>query len=175
MVFRLVYGEMILAEGDGGLIRQAARFWSKVQFSPDGCWLWGGSTRPPGYGQFGRGGAGGGMVLAHRQAYIFAHGPIPAGFCVLHRSDNPPCVRLDHLFLGTRGDNMRDASRKGRLNYPRACFGEAHPRTKISSIQVEELRALRKGGATYKSLCHRFSLGKTQVARIVRGESRCRG
>jgi hypothetical protein len=175
MAFQLLYDKMTLAEGDGLLVRKAARFWSKVQFSHEGCWLWNASTNARGYGQFGCGGAAGGMVFAHRQAYIFAVGSIPREICVLHHCDNPICVRPDHLFLGTRADNMQDASRKGRLNGNPVLFGEAHPRTKISSVQVEELRALRKSGETYKALAHRFGLGKTQVRRIICGESRLRG
>lgn len=55
-----------------------------------------------------------GTGLAHRQEWIKAHGPIEAGQVVMHLCDNPACVRLDHLALGTQGDNMRDMWRKGR-------------------------------------------------------------
>lgn len=53
-------------------------------------------------------------IYAHRAAWEQAHGPIPAGMCVCHRCDNPPCVNVDHLFLGTITDNNRDSFLKGR-------------------------------------------------------------
>ena len=94
----------------------AAWFWSHVQRG-EGCWLW----QPPqgrrmDYGhvliwrsdrQF--------SASAHRVAYELTHGAIPVGLHVCHHCDTPPCVRPDHLFLGTPKDNSNDARRKGRL------------------------------------------------------------
>ena len=51
---------------------------------------------------------------AHRVAWQKAHGSIPDGMDVCHTCDHKACVNINHLFLGTRKDNMRDASRKGR-------------------------------------------------------------
>ena len=51
---------------------------------------------------------------ANRLAWHFANGPIPAGYCVLHRCDNPSCCRPEHLWLGTRADNNRDMVNKSR-------------------------------------------------------------
>lgn len=91
----------------------APRFWSKVQ-QGEGCWLWTSNVLKNGYGQFWM---GAGLVpeYAHRVAWQLTSGPIPDGLFVLHHCDTPTCVRPDHLFLGTHTDNMRDASRKGRL------------------------------------------------------------
>ncbi len=50
-------------------------------------------------------------------AWEIVKGPIPPGMHVLHRCDCPPCVRPDHLFLGTHADNMRDMIAKGRGRY----------------------------------------------------------
>jgi hypothetical protein len=81
----------------------------------DGCWGWTGKTDGFGYGvvQLGRGEPRSG---AHRVSWRLHCGPIPDGLHVLHRCDNPPCTRPDHLFLGTALDNQRDASAKGRLS-----------------------------------------------------------
>jgi hypothetical protein len=50
----------------------------------------------------------------HRVAWMVTYGPIPPRICVLHHCDNRPCCRPDHLFLGTKGDNARDMTAKGR-------------------------------------------------------------
>jgi hypothetical protein len=83
----------------------------------DDCWRWKGTTsRRGGYGVFPVPKLRKGGVHAHRVAYVLAHGSIPAGMCVMHRCDNPPCVNPAHLQLGTHGDNIRDAFAKGRMN-----------------------------------------------------------
>ena len=76
------------------------------------CVEWQGARTDSGYGHFGR---GDGTYLVHRAVYEAIYGPIPDGLFVLHACDNPPCYNLDHLFLGTAGDNIRDAVAKGRF------------------------------------------------------------
>lgn len=65
-----------------------------------------------GYGQLPT--AAHGTRRAHKAAWIEIHGPVPDGMVVCHTCDNPPCVNVEHLFLGTIADNNRDMSRKGR-------------------------------------------------------------
>jgi hypothetical protein len=80
------------------------RFWSRVDRSA-GCWEWQGARNGAGYGVVSRDGRDHG---AHRVAWELTHGPIPDGLFALHHCDNPPCVRPEHLYLGTAGDNLRD-------------------------------------------------------------------
>jgi HNH endonuclease len=64
-----------------------------------------------GYGIIRRGGRN---HRVPRYVWENAHGPIPEGMFVCHRCDNPACYNLEHLFLGTAQDNMRDMAAKGR-------------------------------------------------------------
>lgn len=91
------------------------RFWLQVNFRREGCWPWIGGRDRDGYGRLW---AWGEKVMAHRLAWRLSTGPIPEGLCVLHRCDHPPCVRPDHLFLGTQRENLEDRDLKGRAVVP---------------------------------------------------------
>lgn len=78
------------------------------------CWLFKGHQMDNGYGQFNVS-AEVGTLGAHRASYLLFVGPLEDGLDVCHHCDVRNCVRPDHLFQGTRRQNMRDASAKGRL------------------------------------------------------------
>lgn len=78
--------------------------------------------------------------FAHRVAWEIAFGPIPEGMCVCHRCDNPPCVNVEHLFLGTQLENMRDRQAKGRGHSSRN-RGESNPSAKLDIAAVAVIRA----------------------------------
>lgn len=90
------------------------RFWGKV-LKTDGCWLWMAGKDQDGYGKFSVGPRSiARPKLAHRIAWELTNGEVSESIFVLHRCDNPSCVRPDHLFLGTHQDNMDDMVAKGR-------------------------------------------------------------
>ncbi len=119
-----------------------------------GCWEWEGATAWSGYGLVCR--PGGKLHWrAHRVAWTIYNGDIdPEELLVCHDCDNPPCVRPDHLFLGTHKDNMMDAAVKGRLY------------TKLTPDQVREIRALCAQGIGRNEIARTYGVSGTLIRYI---------
>jgi hypothetical protein len=113
------------------------RFWAKVDASGD-CWVWTASRLSNGYGHIKVNGA---SVGAHRVALALSLGrPLTEGEHVCHRCDNPPCVRPDHLFIGTAADNVADRHAKGHTSRPPASAEELARRSVTMRATVERKR-----------------------------------
>ena len=143
------------------------RFWDKVDKSGD-CWLWTASCRPNGYGQIGIGSRSDGsrtVVLAHRLAYELQIGVIPDGICVLHRCDNPKCVRGSHLFLGSQADNMADKVAKNRQ-----LRGERHPMSTFTEGDVKTFRDVVSVGCKQSLLADFLGLTRQSLNDIITGK-----
>jgi hypothetical protein len=146
----------------GWISADLSRFWAKVDVRSAGeCWLWTASKLGGRYGQF--------CVtivttqhhlLAHRVAWELGHQrPIPEGLHVMHFCDVPLCVNPAHLIAGTHTDNMRDASRKGRLNVPRK-----RNRERIAEIQTRWLQ----GGISQTQLATEYGTSVQQIGRWLK-------
>lgn len=134
----------------------AERFWPKVQKGP-GCWLWIGGFCGK-YGTISRGSKSLGCIGAHVASYEINVGPT-GGLWVLHKCDNPACVRPDHLMLGTALDNTRDMIAKGRAADRR---GERAPMVKLTEADVHAIRRRVRQG---EKQCHvAIAFGVTQGA-----------
>ena len=148
-----------------------AKFWAGVNKRGENeCWEWMRCKNSTGYGIFY---VGVKSTLAHRFSYLINRGEIGNDalgrpLCALHRCDNPPCVNPNHLFLGTRGDNLRDMISKGRqVKNPR--FGENHPGRKLTESLVLEIAACR--GGNVRIISERFNLPHGTVAGVIYGQS----
>ena len=139
------------------------RFWRRVRKSK-GCWEWQGFRSKFGYGRLRVAANGpGSIVTAHRFSWTVHFGDIPDGMWVLHRCDNPGCVRPTHLFLGTHGDNMEDCRLKGRRPVMAG--------TKNGGVKINETTALkiRRDIRSVRQIAQDYDIGKSMVSNIKRG------
>lgn len=137
-------------------VQRVALFWSKVKVGDAGeCWPWLGGTFDKGYGAFRYDDA---THSAHRFSATLAFGDIPAGMVVCHHCDNPPCVNPAHLFLGTYGDNMQDATVKGRM-----AQGERSHKARLNESDV---RAIRSSPLTHAKLARIYGVDPSNIAFI---------
>lgn len=145
----------------------AERFWEKVdkETTPTGCWVWIAFRHPKnGYGRII---VNGRVEQAHRVSWRIALGE-PGELQVLHKCDNPPCVRPDHLFLGTHQENMDDKVAKDRQTHIGAPTGAENGMAKLTGPCVEEIRAKYSDGlATQKELGRQFGVSRTTISLIV--------
>lgn len=143
------------------------RFWDRVN-KTDGCWKWTASKNLRGYGQltFGsRTDKSRNTVSAHRLSWMINVGDIPSKMCVLHKCDNPPCVRPEHLYVGTHQDNMRDRDSKGRNAQ---VAGEQHGAAKLTEEQVKEIRSQYIPGVISQSmLAAHYGVSREAISFIV--------
>lgn len=183
----------------------SSRFWELIDRNgpvPDhrpglgSCWIWTGKRKVSGYGRLNYHRV---QWQAHRLSYTLTFGPIPSGLLVCHHCDNPPCVRPDHLFLGTHAENNTDRDWKGRQVAPSGMNngmytkpnrrahgerhgsrtkpgslprGEAHHKSKLGEADVREIRrAYATGGWLHETLAARFGVSKSTVGHIVRHQT----
>ena len=142
------------------------RFWSKVLVGGPGCWEWQATRSKEGYGHFRLNGRQGPVVGAHRHAFALLRST-PAQ-CVLHRCDNPACVRPSHLFEGSRAENNADRDAKGRWGGGNQ-KGSANPRAKLSDAGVRAIRERLEAGDTCRAIAADFGVTPVTIGDIARG------
>lgn len=133
-----------------------------------GCRLWRNTRKwNQGYGDIKVNGVHYG---AHRLVWILAHGyEPPPHLYVCHTCDNPGCVEITHLFLGTAADNQQDALSKGR--FPVGARNTGGNRT-LTDAQVLEMRALHARGVNCAELGRRFGVSRITAYYVTTRRSR---
>ena len=151
------------------IIPLEVRFWAKVD-KTETCWLWKGANCK-GYGVMGIGKATEGNIRAARLSWELHFGEIPEGFEVCHSCDNPPCVRPDHLFLGTQKDNVLDAIGKGRQINPPRKYGEEHGMAKLTTVEVLQIRQELKVGNRQTDIAAHYNVTQPAISLIKLGKN----
>lgn len=138
----------------------AARFFSKIVWNGDEgeCWEWTAGTAGKGYGQFWNGER---QMPAHRWAYEFFIGPVPAGLQLDHLCRNPRCVNPAHLEPVASRENIlrgnspsavnarKDACKHGHSLAGRNLIveqerGKSRPRRRCRACREEATRRYRE-------------------------------
>lgn len=140
------------------------RFWSKVHKRSDiDCWEWTGYIHPYGYGKLKIRGR---HKLAHRLSWIIAYGKIPNNMCICHKCDNRKCVNPNHLFVGTKSDNIKDRHVKGR-----SVKGESNGRAILTETQVVFIKQGIQNGIKRRQLATMFNVGMNAIDKIACGRT----
>jgi hypothetical protein len=127
---------------------------------PTPCRLWQGRVTKHGYGMRPD------NSYIHRWVWAQVNGAIPSGVRVLHRCDNPPCYRYDHLFAGTAKDNTADMMAKGRwVQGPPLQRGSANPRSKLTEPQVLAIRS--RAGEPTRVLAKEYGVSMTTILDVL--------
>lgn len=135
------------------------RFWNKVK-KTDGCWEWMASKNNWGYPLFwykGRSRPG------NRVCWELTRGSAPEAQ-VLHRCDNPGCVRPDHLYSGTHDQNMRDKVDRDR------CFRPAGSLNKAARLTEAQVADVRRDQRLHRVIAQEYGVTRSQISKIKRGD-----
>ena len=141
-----------------GLINQSISEADLVGFNMGECIEAKGHRTPTGYVKKQYDGK---SMQAHRVAWIKANGAIEKGLCVCHTCDNPACINLNHLFLGTQADNMADMVKKGRQVH-----GERQHNAKLTDDIV---RHMRKENMRPTDAARIYGVSKVAASKVMRG------
>lgn len=133
------------------------------------CWIWLGAKNPKGYGRIKINKK---LYSPHRIMFELFYGKILGVYDVCHKCDNPSCINPDHLFLGTRSDNMKDAYNKGRLKileYIRPKGSDVYS-SKLKERDIFQIRELDKV-LQRNEIAKLFNVHKSQISRALNGQS----
>lgn len=132
---------------------------TKIKIS-DGCWEWQGLKERDGYPHIKYKGK---MIRVHRYIYEATYGKL-GKLHILHRCDNPSCVRPSHLRSGTPLDNARDMIEKGR--HPFSHFMNAET---VLNIRRDYANSDKKRGIGIK-IAKKYGLKPHITRAIIRGD-----
>ena len=163
--------------------KNITNFYRKISptANDQGCLEWLGASHKDGYGRFGIARR---LFQATRVAFFVATGVDPLDMDVCHKCDNPPCCNPEHLFLGTRADNVNDMISKGRAHFQRypakprvrpayirkgKPLGARNGQAKLDESTVRRIREMyQKSKITHDQIAAELGVARTLIGKIIR-------
>lgn len=108
-------------------------------------------------------GAFGKRTTAHRIIYMLLNGIVSRNIDICHTCDNRRCINPDHLFKGSRADNMQDAISKGRN-----AKGIRSRTGLLDEKDIREILIQIKNKASYKELALKYRVTPETISRTAR-------
>ena len=106
-------------------------------------------------------------VQAHRLVWQHFYGDIPPRQTINHINGIVDDNRPTNLELATMAEQIKHSTKIGT----RTAKGEANNNASLTNEEVEQIRILHRGGMMQKHIARQFNISKSQISRIVRGES----
>lgn len=163
-------------------------FFARIRKEPSGCWIWTGALAVNGYGMMSDGHKK--RYRAHRWSYETFVEPVESweGFDCCHRCDVRSCVNPEHLFKGTRSENMKDSGDKGRhwtqvhkdaaakntksatkASLPKIS-GAKNRLAKFDKDSLREVLSLIRDGISDTQIAKQFNCSRTAIYQIRTGK-----
>lgn len=128
------------------------------------CWDWIAGFSNTGYGSFRIFDA---TNNSHKVSWMIHFGEVPEGLEVCHKCDRRKCVNPQHLFIGTRLQNVLDMSRKNRNDKD-----DEHWNCKIQKSELPVIFEMKIQGATQHEMARKFGVTQGHISDILAGRRR---
>jgi len=94
---------------------------------------------------------------------------------VMHKCDNPPCFRIDHLRIGTVAENNADRAAKGRSHRNTNPLwlhkqGEKHSQAKLTEVEVAQIKRRVLNGENQRKIAAEHSVCAATITNIKKGK-----
>lgn len=93
------------------------------------------------------------------------YGGIPEGLIIRHKCDNPACLNIMHLELGTYKENSQDAVQRGRMLGP----------VKVTPEKRELILRLRKQGLSLAKIAAQLNISISSLYNYLPPELKRKG
>jgi HNH endonuclease len=123
-----------------------------------GCLIWNGTKAKGGYGQITYRRT---VWSVHRLSWTAHRGEIPPHTYICHACDNPSCIAIEHLFIGSPRENYFDMRKKGRSRF----------NAKLTLENVADIKRRLARGEPIRDIAKDFTVNAIQIKRIQQGIS----